>query len=401
MDINHVPPIVNFNPVQQQTVQRYCVKESGLKSDCFCKSTTEPCGIKIVKTPFGVTKTGEVAELFTLTNKKGSTVELSNFGATIVSMKVSDKNGKKVDVLQGYKDVKNYDGTPNGHAGGTIGPCANKIGYGKFTINGQEYHLETNKDNGKTHCHGASAGFDIKPWKSEVIENGVKFTLERPDGEGGYPGNLKATVTYTFDDNDRLRVDYSAQTDKDTVLNLTNHAYFNLDGAENTEENSVYNHIVEMPNSSKYTPVGEYALPTGELAEVKNTPMDFSKPKKVGDIINSDFEQLKKTSGFDQNYCIDGYDGKKMIEAAKVTSKKTGITMKVSTNYPGFQFYTANHLGKSTQPLGRDGKIYEKRSALCIEPQFFPDAMEKFDEKPVLKKGEIYNRSILYDFDVK
>ena len=268
-------------------------------------------------------------------------------------------------------------------------------------MNGQEYQLETNKDNGKTHCHGASAGFDIKNWKSEVIENGVKFTLERPDGEGGYPGNLKATVTYTFDDNDNLKVDYKATTDKDTVLNMTNHAYFNLDGAENTSENSVYDHIVEMPNSDKYTPVGEYCLPTGEITSVKGTPMDFTKPKKIGDVINSDFDQLKRTSGFDHNYCVNGYNGKDIIDVAKVKSEKTGINMTVSTNLPGFQFYTANHLGKKTQPQGRDGEIYEKRSSLCVEPQFYPDAMSKFDEKPVLKKGEEYNRCIIYSFGVK
>lgn len=403
MQINHVPPMTNVNLVHQQNVSHYNIRDNGLKADCFCKTVkSDNCNnIKIIRNDFGVTKSGEKAELYTLVNKKGNSVDISNFGATIVSIKVKDKDGKTVDVLQGYKDVKDYDGTPNGHAGGTIGPCANKIGDGKFTINGKEYQLEKNKDNGNTHCHGASAGFDIKNWKSEVIENGVRFTLERPDGEGGYPGNLKATVTYTFDDNDNLKVDYKATTDKDTVLNMTNHAYFNLDGAENTSENSVYNHIVEMPNSDKYTPVGEYCLPTGEVASVKGTPMDFTKPKKIGDVINSDFDQLKRTSGFDHNYCVNGYNGKDIIDVAKVKSEKTGINMTVSTNLPGFQFYTANHLGKKTQPQGRDGEIYEKRSSLCVEPQFYPDAMEKFDEKPVLKKGEEYNRCIIYSFDVK
>lgn len=394
MQINHVPPVVNTNQVQHQTIARYGVN-GGLKADCFTKTITP---VKITQKDFGVTKSGDKAELFTLTNKHGASVDLSNFGATIVSIKVPDKNGKMTDVLQGYNSVKDYDGTPNGHAGGTIGPCANKIGDGKFTLNGKEYQLETNKDGGKTHCHGASAGFDIKPWKSEIIKNGVKFTLERPDGEGGYPGNLKAEVTYTFDDKNRLRVDYKAVTDKDTVLNLTNHAYFNLDGAENTSENSVYNHIVELPNSSKYTPVGEYALPTGQLADVKGTPMDFTKPKKIGDVINSDFDQIKRGAGFDHNYCIDGYNGKDLINVAKIKSQTTGVNMTVSTNLPGFQFYTANHLGKSTQPNGRDGRIYEKRSSFCVEPQFFPDAMAKFPEKPILKKGEEYNRTILYEF---
>ena len=401
MHINHVPPILNTHPVSQHTVS-YNIRDNGLKADCFCKTikSEKPTEIKVIKKDFGVTKSGETAELFTLINKNGASVDLSNFGATIVSVKVPDKNGKKIDILQGYNSVKDYDGTPNGHAGGTIGPCANKIGDGKFSINGKEYQLETNKDNGKTHCHGASAGFDMKMWKSEVLPNGVKFTLERPDGEGGYPGNLKASVTYTFDDNNNLRVDYKAKTDEDTVLNLTNHAYFNLDGAKNTEENAVYNHIVELPNSSKYTVNGKYALPTGEIASVKGTPMDFTTPKKIGDVINSDFEQLKLVAGFDQNYCVDGYNGKDLIDVAKVKSPQTGIKMTVSSNLPGFQFYTANHLGKKTQTPGRDGKIYEKRSSFCVEPQFYPDAMAKFPEKPILKKDDEYNRTIIYKFEV-
>ncbi|MBQ9688007.1 galactose mutarotase [bacterium] len=402
MHINHVPPIAMTTPIQQ-TVASHYMRGDNLKADCFCKSADceHSDDVKIIKKSFGVTKAGEKAELFTLVNKNGGEVSISSFGATIVDIKVPDKNGKRVQVLQGYNSVKDYDGTPNGHAGGTIGPCANKIGEGKFTLNGKEYQLETNKDGGKTHCHGASAGFDMKNWKSEVVKNGVKFTLERPDGEGGYPGNLKATVTYTFDDDNKLRVDYRAESDKDTVLNLTNHAYFNLDGAEHTQENSVYNHVVELPNSSKYTVNGQYSLPTGEIAEVKGTPMDFTTPKRLGDVIDADFDQIKLGSGFDQNYCVDGYNGKDLIEVAKVTSPETGIQLKVSSNLPGFQFYSANHLGKKTQTAGRDGRIYEKRSSFCVEPQFYPDAMAKFPEKPILKQGEEYNRTIVYEFDVE
>ena len=408
MQINSTPPTPPTNNIHPQAVQHYMVKDNGLKADTFCRQINSDInssdiktsnGIKIIKNNFGVTKSGEIAQLFTLVNKNGASVGISTFGATIVSMKVPDKNGKMTDVMQGYNSVKDYDGTPVGHAGGTIGPCANKIGYGKFTLNGKEYQLECNKDGGKTHCHSASAGFDIKNWDYEILKNGVKFSLERPDGEGGYPGNLKTTVTYTFGDDNKLRVDYKAVSDKDTVLNLTNHAYFNLDGADKTTQNSVYNHIVELPNSTTYTPCGEYALPTGEIAKVKDTPMDFTTPKKIGDVINSDFEQIKNASGFDHNYCVDGYNGKDLIEVAKVKSPDSGIELKVSTNLPGFQFYTANHLGKSTQPGGKDGRIYEKRSSFCVEPQFYPDAMAKFPEKPILKKGEEYNRTIVYELN--
>lgn len=405
MQINFLPPNVFTHKALNQNSQQQVACDNGLKSDCFIKKinsdTVSKEGVQIMTQPFGKTKKGEKAFLFTLKNKNGAEVGISNFGATIVSIKVPDKNGKMVDVLQGYNSVEGYDGTPVGHAGGTIGPCANKIGDGVFVLNNREYKLECNKDNGKTHCHSAGAGFDIKNWDYKILKNGVEFSLNRPDGEGGYPGNLKTKVTYSFDDNNRLKVDYKAVCDQDTVLNMTNHAYFNLEGSENTQLNSVLDHVVEMPNSSKYTPVAEYALPTGEIASVEGTPMDFRKEKRIGDLINSDFDQIKKASGFDQNYCVDGYDGKSLIEAAKVTSKKTGISLKVSSNLPGFQFYTANHLGKSTQPNGREGKIYEKRSSFCVEPQFFPDAMAKFKEKPVLHKGEQYNRTIVYDFDVE
>lgn len=356
---------------------------------------------KVEKSDFGVTKSGETAELYTITNKNGAKVELSNFGATIVSIKVPDNKGRLVDVTQGYKSVEGYDGTPVGHAGGTIGPCANKINGGRFTLNGTQYQLECNKDNGTTHSHGAGAGFDIKLWKSEPLSNGVKFTLDRKDNEGGYPGNLRACVTYTFDDDNALSIHYEAQTDKDTVLNMTNHSYFNLDGAQNTGENSVFEHLVELPNSSKYTVNDEISLPTGEIAAVKDTPFDFRSAKKVGDVIESEHPQIKIGHGFDQNYCIDGYDGETLIKAAKVTSAKTGITMNVLTNLPGFQFYTANHLGKLTQPEGKDNRRYEKRSSLCVEPQFYPDAMAKFDEKPVLRQGQKYDRTIVYEFGVE
>lgn len=216
--------------------------------------------------------------------------------------------------------------------------------------------------------------------------------------ESGYPGNVTASVTYQLDNNNKLHIKYHAETDQDTLINMTNHTYFNLDGAENTEENSVLDHIVELPNSSRYTVNNELAVPTGELASVKDTPFDFKKAKKIKDVINQQSKQLEIGSGFDQNYCIDDYDGKTLRKIARVKSEQTGITLKVSTNLPGFQFYTANHLGKKSQPEGKDGKKYEKRSAFCIEPQFYPDAINTFKEKPILKKGETYDREIIYEF---
>ncbi|MBS6603349.1 MAG: galactose mutarotase [Brachyspira sp.] len=375
-----------------------------LQNDFFIKNINQKIeknfdGMKIEKKSFGkIEKTNEEATLYTITNKNGLSIDLSTYGATITSIKVPDKNGNLKDITHGYNSVTPYEKAPVGHAGGTIGPCANKINNGTFKINDKEYQLECNKDNGKTHSHGGSDGFDTKNWQTEILKDGIKFTYTKKDMESGYPGNVTASVTYQLDNNNKLHIKYHAETDQDTLINMTNHTYFNLDGAENTEENSVLDHIVELPNSSRYTVNNELAVPTGELASVKDTPFDFKKAKKIKDVINQQSKQLEIGSGFDQNYCIDDYDGKTLRKIARVKSEQTGITLKVSTNLPGFQFYTANHLGKKSQPEGKDGKKYEKRSAFCIEPQFYPDAINTFKEKPILKKGETYDREIIYEF---
>lgn len=393
-------------PAVYTSVQRPSANTQ-IQSDTFIKNVNPKAvkdfeGMTIEKKPFGkIKKTGEEATLYTITNKNGLSVDLSTFGAAITSIKVPDKDGKIKDVTQGYNSVTPYEESPVGHAGGTIGPCANKINNGKFRINDKEYKLECNKDNGKTHSHGGSEGFDTKNWKAEVLKDGIKFTYIKKDMEGGYPGNVTATVTYQLDNKNRLHIKYHAESDADTLVNMTNHTYFNLDGAENTEENSVLNHIVELSNSSRYTVNNEIAVPTGEIASVKDTPFDFKKAKKIKDVINQESKQLEIGSGFDQNYCIDDYDGKTIRKAARIKSEKTGITLNVSTNLPGFQFYTANHLGKKEQPAGKEGKRYERRSAFCIEPQFYPDAINTFEEKPILKKGETYDREIVYEFSTE
>ncbi|MBQ1612347.1 MAG: galactose mutarotase [Alphaproteobacteria bacterium] len=403
-------PNPNNNGFQQKISMASFLSGKG-KQDTFVKTVNvgnagidkDYEGITISESQFGtINKTGETAKLYTITNKNGASVKLSSFGATITSVSVPDKNGKMIDVTQGYENVTPYETAPVGHAGGTIGPCANKINNGEFTINGVKYELEKNKDSGRTHCHGGSDGFDVKNWEPKVLPDGVEFTYYKKDMENGYPGNVTAKVTYKFDNDNNLHIKYSATTDKDTLINMTNHTYFNLDGAENTQENSVYDHVVKLPNSSKFTENNEIAIPTGKVRDVKNTPFDFSVEKRIGDVIDSDYDQMKIGSGFDQNYCIDGYNGKSLIDIAEVKSQKTGIKLKVSTNLPGFQFYTANHLGKSAQPAGKSGFRYEKRSSLCVEPQFYPNAINtrEFKEKGILKKGQEYNREIVYSFSV-
>ena len=392
IDFNsHIYFVNNNRPFLQNVVNSNYIAKQPLK-DTFVKSIQDN-SVKIEKKTFGkIEKTNQTAELYTITNKNGASVSLSSFGAAITSIKVPDKNGKLTDVTQGYNSVTPYEKSPVGHAGGTIGPCANKINNGTFKLGEKEYKLDCNKDKGKTHCHGGKEGLDVKNWNAQILKDGVKFTYTKKDMEGGYPANVKMSVTYKFDNDNNLSIKYEAETDNDTILNLTNHSYFNLDGAENAQENSVMEHSVQLPNSSKYTPVNEIAIPTGEIKSVEGTEFDFRTPKKLSEM---------NKNGYDQNFVIDNYDGKTLIEAANVKSEKSGISLKVLTDLPGFQFYTANNLGKSEQPLGKHAKRYEKHSAFCVEPQFFPDAINTFYEKPVLKKGEKYNRTIIYSFNTE
>lgn len=382
-------------PIQDTFVKS--VKVEKLKSDKDYEN------MKITQKSFGkIQKTNEEAIVYTITNKNGASVDLSTFGATITSIKVPDKTGKLIDVTQGYDNVTPYEKSPVGHAGGTIGPCANKISGGKFSIGDNVYDLEKNKDKGQTHSHGGTQGFDVQNWKAQILKDGIKFTYLKKDMESGYPGNVEVSVTYKFDNDNKLHIEYNAKTDKDTLINMTNHTYFNLDGADNTQENAIYNHRVKLPNASGITVNSPMAIPTGEIKSVKGTPFDFSETKRIGDVIDSEDEQMKIASGFDQNYCVDGYDGKTLIKVAEVESDKTGIELEVYTDLPGFQFYTANHLGKITQPNGKSGSRYEKRSSLCIEPQFYPNAIntESFTEKGILKAGQEYNRKIIYAFGI-
>ena len=393
-----------FNHPYPQIMQQQFYVQPQQTSDIFVKSSNiNYDGMKVSKKSFGkIKKTQENADLYTITNKNGAQVQISTFGATIVSLKIPDKNGKLVDVVHGYNNVSPYEESPIGHAGGTIGPYANKINNGKFVLNDVEYNLECNKDNGKTHSHGANEGFDIKNWTAVVLKDGIKFIHNKKDMEGGYPGNLQTTVTYKLDNDNKLHIQYRAVSDKDTIINLTNHTYFNLDGAENYQENSILNHIVKIPNSDYITEVNEIGIPTGEFLNINNTPFDFKEKKSIREALEQTHPQIIRAKGFDQNYCINGYNGIKLIKAAEVISTKTGIKLNVLTNLPGFQFYTANNLGKASQPLGKNGGKYEKYSGLCIEPQFYPNAIntENFKDKGILKSGEIYNREIIYDFDV-
>lgn len=328
--------------------------------------------------------------LYTLTNASGASVTLSTLGAGIVSVMVPDKDGKLDDVVLGYANPADYiaDGPC---AGKTPGRYANRIAKGKFTVDGKEYQLAIN--NGPNALHGGPEGFMNQNWESEVEGNQVKFTYTAKDGEEGYPGELKATVIYTWNDKNELTIDLKAVCDKKTVVNLTNHAYFNLDG-ENA--GSILDHELQLL-ASHYLPTDDTQIPTGEIAPVKGTPMDFTEPKAIGKDINADFEALKIGKGYDHCWVLDDWHKHTLISAARLKSNKSGRVVEVFTTQPGAQVYTGNWLAGS--PKNKSGRSYEDYEGVAIECQGMPDAPNhKNFPCQLLGPGEEYNQTIIYRF---
>lgn len=328
--------------------------------------------------------------LYTLTNASGASVTLSTLGAGIVSVMVPDKDGKLDDVVLGYANPADYiaDGPC---AGKTPGRYANRIAKGKFTVDGKEYQLAIN--NGPNALHGGPEGFMNQNWESEAEGNQVKFTYTAKDGEEGYPGELKATVTYTWNDKNELTIDLKAVCDKKTVVNLTNHAYFNLDG-ENA--GSILDHELQLL-ASHYLPTDDTQIPTGEIAPVKGTPMDFTEPKAIGKDINADFEALKIGKGYDHCWVLDDWHKHTLISAARLKSNKSGRVVEVFTTQPGAQVYTGNWLAGS--PKNKSGRSYEDYEGVAIECQGMPDAPNhKNFPCQLLGPGEEYNQTIIYRF---
>lgn len=303
--------------------------------------------------------------LYTLTNASGASVTLSSLGAGIVGIVVPDKEGKLDDVVLGYKNPADYFGD-GPCAGKTPGRYANRICKGKFSIDGKEYSLAIN--NGPNALHGGPEGFMNRIWKSEAVGSHVKFTYEAADGEEGYPGAVKATVIYSWNDKNELTIDLKAESDAKTVVNLTNHAYFNLDG-ENS--GSVLDHELQLL-ASKYLPTDSTQIPTGELADVKGTPMDFLQPKTIGRDINADFEALKIGKGYDHCWVLDNWHKHTLGKAAVLTAAKSGRVLEVFTTQPGAQVYSGNWLGGS--PENKSGRPYNDYDGVAIECQGFPDA---------------------------
>jgi aldose 1-epimerase len=362
-----------------------------------CSPTTKETAVtrKITSEPWGKTKDGEQVDLYTLTNAKGSEAKIMTFGGRVVSLKVPDRAGKFDDVVLGFDKPEGYLGDPPPpYYGALIGRYGNRIGGGKFSLNGVSYTLAKN-NNGINHLHGGVRGFDKVVWKGkEGPGQSLELTYTSKNGEEGYPGNLACAVVYTLTDNNELQIDYSATTDKDTVINLTNHSFFNLAGAG---EGDILGHQVTI-HADKFTPIDKGLIPTGELRSVEGTPFEFRTAHAIGERIEANDEQIGFGLGYDHNYALNR-SGSGLETAAKVTEPRSGRIMEVLTTEPGMQFYTGNFLDGKIP--GKGGKVYPRRSAFCMETQHFPDSPNKPDFPTVtLKPGGRYQTSTVYRFSV-
>lgn len=344
------------------------------------------------KKEFGVTKEGKAASIYSIANSKGMNAVLCDYGATIVSLNVKGKDGKVYDVSLGYDNVTDYE---NGTCffGATVGRNANRISDAKITIDGVEYDLGANDNENNLHSgvHGTSAVmWEVKEYK----ENAITFSYLSKDLEQGFPGNATMEVTYTITEDDELDIFYHCITDKKTVMNMTNHCYFNLNGQES---GNVHSQVLQI-HASHYTPVkSAKAIPTGEIADVTGTPFDFRTAKPIGQDIKAADTQLGYGNGYDHNYVLDR-KGEGMETAAIVTAPESGIRMEVVTDCPGIQLYTGNFI---EGVKGKNGVIYPKNGAFCLETQYFPNAINEpnFD-MPLLDAGEVYESRSVYKFSV-
>src|SRR5579875_163137 len=357
------------------------------------RETKEKASVK--KEAFGKTADGIAVDQYILTNAAGMTAKIITYGAILTELDVPDRSGTLGDVVLGFDNLKDYL-ERNPHFGSTVGRVANRIAKGKFTLDGKEYTLAIN--NGPNSLHGGLKGFDKVVWqgapKSAPTGAAVELSYLSKDGEEGYPGNLSVTVVYTLTDDNALRIDYTAKTDKATPVNLTNHTYFNLDGAKSGD---ILDHEL-MIVADKYTPTDNTLIPTGEIKTVKDTPLDFTQPRRIGARI----DQLKDYpgGGYDHNFVLGSGVTDEPKLAVRVRAPKTGRIMEMYTTEPGVQLYTGNFLdGKLT---GRGGVVYKKHAGFCLEAQHFPDAVHH-DNFPsiILKPGETYRQTTIYKFSAK
>ena len=362
-----------------------------------CRTKTGGKSMTIKQEPFGVTKNGKAATLYTLRNANGVTAKITNYGGIVASLTAPDRNGKFADIVLGYDNLAGYiNKTP--YFGCIVGRYGNRIAKGKFTLDGQTYCLVTN--NGPNALHGGIVGFDKVLWKARPFESATGPALElcyvSKDGEEGYPGTLSVKAVYTLTADNGLRLDYTATTDKATVVNLTQHSYFNLAGQGSGD---ILGHQVVI-NADAFTPVDSTLITTGEIRPVSGTPFDFTKPHAIGERVNQPDAQLKFGGGYDHNWILNrGFD-KQLSLAATVTEPKSGRVLEVWTTEPGLQFYCGNFLDGSI--TGKSGKVYQHRYAFCMEPQHYPDSPNKaLFPSVVLRPGDTYTHTLIYKLTVK
>ncbi|HET6880483.1 MAG TPA: aldose epimerase family protein [Pirellulales bacterium] len=345
----------------------------------------------VEKSTFGKLPDGREVEQYTLSNGGGITAKIITYGAILTSFEMRDRQGKRGEVTLGFDSLEPYlMGHP--YFGATVGRFANRIAKGRFTIDGAEYQLATN--NGPNHLHGGVKGFDKAPWKAEPLDGGagVKLTHVSPDGDEGYPGKLSVTVVYTLTDDNELRIDYTATTDKTTPINLTNHTYWNLaDGGKS----DVLGHVLTL-NADRYLPVDANLIPTGELKSVRGTPMDFTMPKAIGERIA---QVPGEPNGYDHCYVLNQHSPGKLTLAARVKEPTSGRVMEIFTTEPAIQLYTGNFLDGS---LESRGAVYKQHHAFCLEAEHYPDAVNQPTFPSVLlQPGETYRQTTIHKFRIE
>ena len=339
---------------------------------------------------------GDSINLYTLTNKNGLRADFTNYGQRLIALHVPDKNGAMGDVVLGLPTLDEYMNGPKNNFGAVIGRYGNRIAKGEFSIKNTKYRLA--KNNGENHLHGGNIGFESVIWKArQTAANQIEFTRVSPDMEEGYPGNLDVKVTYVLSDNNELKIIYEANTDKTTIINLTNHSYFNLKG----EGMGDVNDHVMMINASSYTPVDNGLIPIGAIESVEGTPFDFTTPKTIRRDLDSNHAQMVIGGGYDHNFVLNESpkNSEGLVLAARVTEPTSGRIMEVYTSEPGVQLYGGNFLNGSS--IGKSGKPYMKRNAFCLETQHFPDSPNQPNfPSTLLEPGETYKSMTVYKFDI-
>ena len=346
--------------------------------------------MKVSSEIFGTMSDGREVQIFCLANDQRMEVRIINYGGIITSIKAPNRNGKPDDVVLGHDSLEGYLHRSR-YFGALIGRYANRIARGRFTLDGIGYQLAIN--NGHNHLHGGVRGFDKVVWQAQVTDDGVELTYLSRDGEEDYPGNLNATVTYRLNDANELRIDYYATTDRDTIINLTNHSYFNLAGS-----GTILDHELQI-EADAFTPIDETLIPTGEIRNVKGTPMDFTSAAVIGARIGNHDDQLQIAGGYDHNFVLRG-DEDTLRAAAKVYEPQSGRALEVFTTQPGLQFYSGNFLDGTL--VGKGGRAYTKNSGCCFETQHFPDSPNQPQfPSTVLRPGEKYHQTTVFRFSVK